>query len=183
MKRTVTLLTAAILVFSVCSCGKKDTDTMLTSETVLLPTEEYVMDNTPTELCAAVNAALPISSELSAPDPSYIMSVYDSVAEKLEAFSVLMDASGMTVNEYGIIKADADENTETVKSAVRDYLDARLAEVTEYYAPEEKAKIENASINVYGRYIVYCILSEDHTALVNDAVKDVLTAKENETAA
>ena len=146
-------------------------------ETVLLPSETLPTDDTPAELCAAVNAALPISSELTAPDPMYAMTVFNDVSEHLEAFSVLVNAYGMTWDEYGILKVDAEENIEAVKASVNAYLAESLAAFTDDYPASEKAKLENATVNVFGRFVVYCILSEENTQTVMNTVEETLAEK------
>ncbi len=176
MKKIAIILIAATLAASLSACGNETAETLISSDT-LIPSEEYYVDSTPTELCAAVNAALPVSSELSAPDPAYTMAVFEDVADHISAFSVLINASGMTQDEYGIIKVDSEENIEAVKASVRSYLDSKLAAFTGDYTPEEKPKLENASIKVFGNFVVYCTLSEEHTAIVFDAVEQTLLAK------
>ena len=143
----------------------------------VVSTAEYSIDNTATELTAAVNAVLPVSSELAAPDPALTMAMFGDAAEHFETFSVLTNASGMTQDEYGIFKVDADENVAAVETAIKSYLADKLAAFTGDYTPEEKPKLENATVKIFGRFVVYCILSEENTELVMTTVENTLLGK------
>lgn len=165
------LLCTSLLTAASCVGNAEDTAANTTASV------EYSVDNTPTELTAAVNAALPASADMSAPDPGIILAYYDSVSEELESFAVLINASGMTQDEYGIFKVKTDESIPAVEAAVREYLDAKLAAFTGDYTPEEKPKLENASIKTFGKYVVYCTLSEEDTATVFTTVENTLLGK------
>ena len=165
----VALCTSVIFFAVACSDSADDT--------TAADTISYSVDNTATELTAAVNAALTISSELAAPDPTITMAMFGDASAHFETFSVLTNASGLTQDEYGIFKADADENIPQIEAAVKEYLAGKLAAFTGDYTPEEKPKLENASVKTFGRFVVYCILSEEDTATVFDTVENVLLGK------
>ena len=66
------------------------------------------------------------------------------------------------------------DDTAAVEAAVKDYLAQRNEEWTGRYLVEEYPKLRDAEYKVFGRYVVYGILSEaDKTALF-DAVADTL---------
>lgn len=168
----ITLVSSVLTFLPSCSDGS---DVTPKGETNSSDTE-YSVDNTPTELAAAVNAALSISTDLASPDPAITMATFDSVSSYFDSFSVLTNASGMTQDEYGIFKVNSDGNVDTVQAAVKDYLADRLAMFTGDYTPEEKPKLENACVKTFGRFVVYCILSEEDTQTVMKTVEETLTA-------
>ena len=56
-------------------------------------------------------------------------------------------------------------------------LTLRLDTWMEEYMPEEKPKLQSATVKVMGRYVVYCILSEDAKTDVFGAVDNLLLGK------
>ena len=53
----------------------------------------------------------------------------------------------------------------------------RLDVWMEEYMPEEKPKLENATVKTMGRYVVYCILSDEAKDTVFTAVDNMLLGK------
>jgi DNA-directed RNA polymerase subunit alpha len=76
-------------------------------------------------------------------------------------------------DEIGIIKAIGDD-TAAVEAAVKDYLAQRNEEWTGMYLVEEYPKLRDAEYRVFGRYVVYGILSESEKTALFDAVAGAL---------
>lgn len=84
------------------------------------------------------------------------------------------------VNELGVLRLRTEQDADTVRAAVEDYLAGQcdyLRSFAQNYSPADMEKIDNADVTVIGCYVVYYILSpKDETAAL-DAVRAALAAK------
>ena len=81
------------------------------------------------------------------------------------------------VSEIGVFHIGEDADAEGVLAMVTSYVDAqklRLPPLLEMYNPDELPRVENARVEVFGRYVVYTILGETDTAAVRRGVLDAL---------
>ncbi len=166
MKKTLLALILALTVITpviLASCG---------SETLSYSTDIAVSD-----LAAAADTALADSETLTAVPDDYIKGMMNIDVSAFEDYTVKIRASGTNIDEYGIFKAPSDDAVTGVKEIVSDYLDMRLDIWMEEYMPEEKPKLENATVKTMGRYVVYCILDEDAKDTVFTAVDNMLLGK------
>ena len=90
---------------------------------------------------------------------SYLEGVMQIDLTKVSKNAVYVDASGSTIDEFGIFQA-IDGDTAAVQKMVQEYLDGRLAAWMEEYMPEEKPKVQKASLQVKEGYVLYAILGE-----------------------
>lgn len=158
------LLSACIMVPAViCACG---------TETV-----SYSNDVAVADLVTAADTALGDSEPLTAVPDDYIKGMMQIDTAAFEEYVVKIRASGTNIDEYGIFKAPSAESVDSVKEIVSGYLDMRLDVWMEEYMPEEKPKLENATVKTMGRYVVYCILSDEAKDTVFTAVDNMLLGK------
>lgn len=109
--------------------------------------------------------------------------LYDFYFGESEAYPLLDDACMIfareetDVSEFGVFAAERKEDAQAVRDMVQAYLDDRTATLRSFaanYSPQDLAKIDNAGISIYGRYVVYYILDDvDQTAAL-DAAESVL---------
>ncbi len=123
---------------------------------------------------AVVNASsthLPTFALLSPADADYVryrMLLTDEVAK---SYSIYIQNAGSSIDEIGVVEATG-ANGAAVSELVKDYLERRNAEWTGQYLVEEYPKLRDAEYRVYGKYVVYAILSEDDkAAFFQDAEK------------
>ena len=90
---------------------------------------------------------------------SYVEGVMSIDLSKVAEYAVYVDASGTSVDEFGIFKAN-DGESEEVEKMIKDYLDMRLDTWMDEYMPEEKPKVQNAKITKKDNYYIYTILGE-----------------------
>lgn len=110
--------------------------------------------------------------------------LYDLYFAESEGYPLLDDACMMfareetNVSELGVFKAAREEDAQAVRDMVERYLKDRTEGLRTFaanYSPRDLAKIDNAGISTYGRYVVYDILDEaDRTAALG-AVEKLLT--------
>ncbi|MCI8388451.1 MAG: DUF4358 domain-containing protein [Clostridiales bacterium] len=155
-----------IIAVSICtfaSCGDKQ------------PT--YKTDVPVSELCVVVDAVIPDSNSMATMDSSYINGYMDIDVSGFEEYAVKVKASDASIDEYGIFKAPSEDKVSEITKIVDGYFKHRLDIWMDDYLPEEKPKLKNASYKVIGRYVVYCILTDDTKAAVFNAVEDKLLEK------
>lgn len=140
-------------------------------------TVSYKSDIAVSELAAAADAALPEGSDMTAVPDDYIIGMMQIDVSAFEDHVVKIQASGINIDEYGIFKAPSEEAVSGIKDTVSNYLTMRLDTWMEEYMPEEKPKLQSATVKVMGRYVVYCILSEDAKTDVFGAVDNLLLGK------
>ena len=107
---------------------------------------------------------------------SYVAGAMQLDTSLFESYLVKINAQGVNIDEYGIFKAPSLDAVAQVKSAIEGYLQLRLDSWMEAYMPEEKPKLESASVSVLGRYVYYTILSEDVRTAVNTEIASALKA-------
>ena len=112
--------------------------------------------------------------------------LYDLYFEESEAYPLLDDACMMfareetNVSEFGVFKAKREEDVAAVRDMVQKYLDDRTEGLRAFaanYSPEELAKIDNASISTYGRYVVYDILDDADKDAAYRVIEDMLISE------
>lgn len=89
----------------------------------------------------------------------YVKGVLSFDVTKVSEYTVYVDASGTTVDELGVFKANKGEGDEVVKM-LETYLDMRLDTWMDEYMPEQKPNVEKAVVKNVGDYYIYMILSD-----------------------
>lgn len=159
-KRIIAVLLAAVLL-ALPSC-KENTP------------PSYRSDKTSMEVYTAVAEVISPDAPLAAVDTDYIRYRMMLDTTIMEDYAIYMQNTGTSLDEIGVIKAVSDD-TAAVEKAVKDYLTQRNEEWTGMYLVEEYPKLRDAEYRIFGRYVVYGILSaEDKTALF-DAAASTLT--------
>lgn len=134
----------------------------------------YRNDKTSMEIYTAVAEVISTDAPLAAVDTDYIRYRMMLDTTIMEDYAIYMQNTGTSLDEIGIIKA-AGEDTAAVENAVKDYLTQRNEEWTGMYLVEEYPKLRDAEYRIFGRYVVYGILSTDDKAALFDAVSAALT--------
>ena len=89
----------------------------------------------------------------------YVKGMLSFDVTKVSEYTVYVDASGTTVDEFGVFKANEGEGEEVAK-LLETYLDMRLDTWMDEYMPEQKPNVENAVVKNMGDYYIYMILSD-----------------------
>ncbi len=129
----------------------------------------YKTDAEPQSVIDAAAAPLSAFSLLSPADSDYVKFRMMLNESNTESYSIYIQNAGSSIDEVGVIQAIGEDPAE-VASLVEDYLARRNAEWTGQYLVEEYPKLKNAEYRVFGRYVVYAILSDaDKAAFFKDA--------------
>ena len=125
------------------------------------------------DISAKVSDAIGKTDSLVAVDSNYIRGYMKVDAAQFGEYSMMINAYGANIDEYGIFKA-GDMSAKDIEAAVNAYLELRKAAWMDEYMPEEKPKLTNAEVRVSGDYVMYCILSDDDKAAAFGAFEDAL---------
>ena len=164
-KKHLSLVLAALLAFTALilpSCGT---------------TASYSIETPVSKLAAAADDALPQGSSMTDVPDDYIKGMMKIDVSAFAEHVVKIQSSGINIDEYGIFKAPSDDAVDSIKGIVDNYLAMRLDTWMEEYMPEEKPKLQSATVKVMGRYVVYCILSDDAKSDVFSAIDSILRVK------
>ena len=99
------------------------------------------------------------------------------IEEKVSDWTICASNSLTTVDEFGIFHVKDEKDLDAIKAEVEIYVQAqkvKLEVFLENYAPEEKTKLENAQVFVFGNYVVFTMLTEQDTASAKTAIQDAL---------
>ncbi len=167
--RVLSLLLAAICLFSVCACGSHAYRNDLSSVSVL----------------DTVTAAVTAEDGYAAVEGSYINASAwgEDYTILLEAVSdyriVISDRADMNIDEIGVFHVENSSDVRDVERIVKEYLTAqqtRYKDLLQSYNPDELPKSENGKVTVCGQYILYTILDDDATAAAHEAFEGALKA-------
>lgn len=78
--------------------------------------------------------------------------------------SLVYSARGENIDEIGIFLAGSDEDVDELRRLCAQYVNTLREEQRAFvasYAPREATKLDAATVRVFGRYVVYTVLSED----------------------
>lgn len=146
MKKIFLSILSIIILISLVSCGSKPVnykDTLSTSE-----------------LAALTAASLTNINDMAAADDFYIEMSLGIDISKADDHYICIPVGGTILDEIGIFKASDESNINDMKSEIESYLKGRVDNFDTRYFIEELPKVESAEVKVFGKYIVYAILSD-----------------------
>jgi len=161
-KIVMVLMVGILSAFTLSACGngngeaKNDTESKANTESN--DKKEVVTDAKIVELAEDISKRREDITLVKMTE-AYVSGVMSVDVSKMEEYAVYVDASGTSVDEYGVFRAKEDEG-DNVQKMLQDYLDMRLDTWMDEYMPEEKPKVKNAKIKNNGDYYIYVILSD-----------------------
>lgn len=163
MKKSVVTAIFAIVItlpMLLCACGTASVS--------------YASDVPVAELASAADGALGFAETLTEVPDDYIRGMMSIDPADFAEHTVKIRASGANIDEYGIFKTAEGASVSDTEAVAKAYLAMRLDIWMDEYMPEEKPKLEKASVRVMGDYVVYCILDEASKDAVFGAVEAAL---------
>lgn len=152
------VLALCLMACALCGCGKTE-----------------AAKNVPAaDIAASVADKIGKTEAMTAVDANWVKGWMKTDASAFGDFAVYMNAIGANVDEFGIFKAGENMSVADIEKTVQAYLDLKLASWMDEYMPEEKYKVEDASYEVVGDYVMYCILSAEDSAAAFGVFKDML---------
>lgn len=102
----------------------------------------------------------------------------DYLAKVTEYRIMVSENSDMNINEVGVFFCNSEKDAKAVAEFAENYLATKKLQLTpqlESYNPAELPKLDYATVNVMGRYVVYTILSSADTTAAGSAMEKALT--------
>ncbi|MBO5511587.1 MAG: DUF4358 domain-containing protein [Clostridia bacterium] len=141
-------------------------------------------DLTAAQVCDAVTAALSAEDGWRQVSENYISpsSWGEDYADYLEMVAeyriVVSENSEINIDEVGVFLCKSEKDAKAVKTFCENYLAAKalqMKRLLESYNPDELPKLDYATVNVMGRYVMYSILSSADTTAAGSAMEKALT--------
>lgn len=141
-------------------------------------------DLTAAQVCNAVTDALPAGDGWRQVSENYVSPSswgedYADYLDKVTEYRIVVsENSDMNIDEVGVFLCKSEKDAKAVKTFCESYLDAKalqLKPLLESYNPDEMPKLDYATVNVMGRYVMYTILSSADTTTAGSAMEKALT--------
>jgi hypothetical protein len=166
--RTLVCLTLALclLLLTACDSGK------------------WRNDLTAASLCNTVVEALSSADGWRTVTDKYISASswgddYATHMEKVSEYQIMVsENSDMNINEVGVFRCESEKDAKAVGEFVESYLETKKLQLTsllESYNPAELPKLDTATVNVMGCYVLYTILNSADTTTAGSAMEKALT--------
>ncbi len=161
MKRIISILLTALLLFLLPACAKA---------------RHYRDDISGKKLAELALRAPKSDSGYSAAD-AHFLDDYFLIPSYVTDHAVHFSSDGSNLNELGVFHVQ-NGHAEELKDTLRGYLSESLSKNQAWYnsyIPEEIPKLRDAEVRIYGNYVVYAIFDKDDRAAVFDSVEQTLT--------
>ena len=141
-------------------------------------------DLTAAQLSNSITAALPAGDGWRQVSENYVSPSswgedYADYLEKVAEYRIVVsENSDMNIDEVGVFLCKSEKDAKAVKEFCENYLNAKalqLKPLLESYNPDELPKLDYATVNVMGRYVMYSILSSADTTTAGSAMEKALT--------
>lgn len=141
---------------------------------VISNNKSYTNKYSSIELYDAVLDSFSTDDEMNVLDDDIILEFVEEDWPYLEDYIVAKDKNAKNINEIGIFKVQKGK-AKDMKALVEEYVSnlQKSYRAMDYF-PEEVAKIDCATVKIFGNYVVYSFLNEkDSEAFYND-IEDTL---------
>ena len=141
-------------------------------------------DLTAAQLSNSVTSALPAEDGWRQVSENYVSPSswgedYADYLEKVAEYRIVVsENSDMNIDEVGVFLCKSEKDAKAVKEFCENYLNAKalqLKPLLESYNPDELPKLDYATVNVMGRYVMYSILNSADTTAAGSAMEKALT--------
>ena len=165
------IIIGCMTVFVLTACGdKKDNKKNNETTTANAEESEKEVEINIKEFASGIATKRPDVSLVEMTE-DYVKGMLNFDVTKVSEYSVYVDASGTTVDEFGVFKANEGEGEE-VQKMLETYLNMRLDTWMDEYMPEQKPNVENAVVKNVGDYYIYMILSDSEREATFSAFED-----------
>ena len=152
MKKLLSVLLIAALIFTLTACGKKET-----AKTANLP---------------EVLAKFSFDGEMLTLDENDLMDLYGINSADVKQYAAAVNTSGIDCDEVVLAEAVDADAAARIKTALDNHYQAKLNE-TESYLPDEYAIIKTCSVTTDGNYVAMIVApnAEELTKIYSESFK------------
>ena len=127
------------------------------------------------ELSFAIEPCITTDGGTKMLDSDAILEISDTELSYLKDFVMIRANNTKNINEYGIFRVESGK-TEDMKKLLSTYVENKQKTYRAMdYFPEETEKIDCATVEVFGNYVVYSFLNENDTEAFHNAIKDQIS--------
>lgn len=157
-KILISIISVAFAVFLLVSCsGKNYTDT-----------------KTAKEVYSVIESTIKTEKGVKILDDDALLNISDSEIPYLKDYIFIKANDSADLNEYGIFRVE-DRKADDMKALLENYVKSKQEMYRAYeYFPTETAKVDNATVSVFGNYVVYSFLNEADTEAFHNAIKECI---------
>ena len=155
-KRYVQLISAVlcvIVIASLCACSKSYSDSFSASE-----------------LAAQIEVAVPVTNGYVDAEDDFVDFNMPGASELCTDYVVKLSYSDVDMNEFGVFRAKSEADAKKVAELCQKYLDKANSGMIGDYNPTELPKIEDAKVVIYGKYVIYTVLTAKDHNTANSAI-------------
>ena len=148
---------------------------------------KYRDDLTAAQLSGSIIEAIPSEDGWRQVSDKYISASswgedYADYLEKVTEYRIMIaDDDSNNVNEVGVFLCKSEKDAKAIKTFCENYLAAKtlqLKPLLESYNVAELPKLDYATVNVMGRYVMYTILDSADTTTAGSTMEKALTPAE-----
>ena len=91
--------------------------------------------------------------------------------------SLVYSEASENIDEIGVFRAEREEDVEELRRLCEQYVTSLREDMrafVESYAPREAAKLDRAEVKVFGRYVVYTVLSDQDRTEAYEEIEELL---------
>lgn len=136
--------------------------------------ENYTDAKTAKEVNSAIASSIQTEKGVKILDDDTLLKVSDSDIPYLKDYIFIKANDSADLNEYGIFRVE-DGKADDMKALLEKYVKSKQEMYRAYeYFPNETAKVDNATVSVFGNYVVYSFLNEADTEAFHNAIKECI---------
>lgn len=124
---------------------------------------EYADNLSAQELLEQSYQVIDTDSDIKHLDSDAILEITDEDVPNLKDYSIIKANNVKNINEVGIFRMGSPNNEGFVKQVERYVEEKKQTYRALDYFPQEVDKIDNATVRVYGNYVMYTFLNEQDT--------------------
>lgn len=146
MKKFLILILAIVTCMSFAGCTKK-----------------YVKDVEAIAISKALQRSITTDGGYREAGESFMPLNIGAPEHCIKEFRIVVAADDVNQNEIGVFRANSTGNAKEIAKYCQKYIDNEKANYNPDYEPDEAVKVENATVHVFGIYVVYTILTPEDT--------------------
>ena len=158
--KLIPILLCLVFIVSLCACNESD----------------YKNDVSSKDIADAIVTSINDADGFTSPDSDFVEFNMEGVSALCEDYTVMLSTVSININEFGIFRTKSEKDAEQIAALCQKYIDQKVDSYMNgpQYLPEEYPKIQNASVKVYGCYVVYTVLTDANTSTVDSVVLEKL---------
>lgn len=141
---------------------------------VMSRNHKYTDDYNSIDLYNAVSDSFYTEGGIDILDEDIILEFSDEKPPFIKDYTVIKAKTAKNINEIGIFRVEKGKMKEAKLLVAKYVLQLQKSYRAMDYFPEEVEKIDNATVQIYGNYVIYSFLNEKDTEALYNSVEKAL---------